>query len=286
VVAGGALWACSSPSLESGTTAGGLYYESSGDGEPVVLMHGFSLDRRMWDEQVALLAPDYRVIRYDLRGHGLSSEADRPFSHHEDLLDLFEALELDTAVLVGLSLGAEVAIDFALAYPQRVVGLMLAAPGLSGYTPRGSFEWMAPVMVPLQAGDPQGATRAWVQTPIMRIENDQAADSVMREIVLSNWAVWTGDPSLRMMLDPPAVGRLSELSAPTLVLVGEADLIDTRVVSDTLALCIRGAEKIMVPGVGHLINLAAPDTFIEVVRRFLRTSSDAASTTTRESPTC
>ena len=278
-VAGGALCACSSPSPEAGTTANGLYYESSGDGEPVVLMHGFSLDRRMWNEQVALLEPGFRVIRYDLRGHGLSSEPLEPYAHHEDLLGLFEELELDTAVLVGLSLGAEVAIDFALAYPDRVARLMLASPGLSGYQPRDSFDWMGQVIAALQAGDPQGATRAWVQTPIMRIEHDPAADSLMREIVLSNWDVWTGDPSFRQKLDPPALSRLSELSVPTMVLVGDADLIDTRAVADTLAICIRGAEKVTVPRVGHLLNLAAPEAFNEAIIRFLRAPTPSASTT-------
>ena len=164
--------------------------------------------------------------------------------------------------------------------------MLLASPGLSGYVPRDSFDWMGPVITALQAGDPQGATRAWVQTPIMRIENDPAADSAMREIVQSNWHVWTGDPSLRKKLEPPALGRLSELSVPTIILVGDADLIDTRAVADTLALCIRGAEKVTLPGVGHLLNLAGPEAFNEVVNRFLRARTGSASTTTSGGLAC
>lgn len=274
------------PPRESGTTPGGLHWESGGSGPPLVLLHGFSLDRRMWEGQLEALEARFRVVRYDLRGHGGSPPAERAFSHHEDLLDVFEALGLDTAVLAGLSLGAEVAIDFALAHPSRVSGLVLASPGLSGWAPRDSFDWMGPVMTELRAGDPRAATRAWVETPLMRIEGDPAADSVMREIVLDNWRVWTGDPTLRRRLDPPAIGRLSELAVPTLVLVGEADLIDTRAVADTLAACIGGARLVAVPETGHLINLEAPEEFGEAVDRFLRELPRWASTHETRSPKC
>lgn len=274
------------PPREAGTTPAGLRWESGGRGPALVLLHGFSLDRRMWADQVEALEPRFRVVRYDLRGHGMSPQAEQPFSHHEDLLGVLEALELDTAVLVGLSLGAEVAIDFALAYPSRVSGLVLASPGLSGWAPRDSFDWMGSVMTALRAGDPQAATRAWVETPLMRIEGDPAADSVMRAIVLDNWRVWTGDPTLRRRLDPPAIGRLSELAVPTLVLVGEADLIDTLAVADTLAACIRGARLATVPETGHLINLEAPGAFDEAVDRFLRELPRSASTAETRMPRC
>ncbi len=263
--------ACAGPEAtpRSGTSAAGLHYEVRGSGAPLVLLHGFSLDLRMWDAQVGWLARDHRVVRYDMRGHGRSAEAGAPFSHHEDLAGLLEELGLERAVLVGLSMGAEVAIDFAIAHPERVSGLVLASPGLSGYQPQGSFEWMGAVMTALQAGDARAATRAWVETPLMRIEGDPGADAAMRVIALDNWDVWTGDPSLRRRLDPPAVGRLAEIDAPTLVLVGAADLLDTRAVADTLAARVPGAEKVTVPGAGHLLNLAAPAAFDAALQAFL-----------------
>jgi len=268
---------CGAP-RETGTTAGGLHYEIGGRGEPVVLLHGFSLDSRMWDSQFDLLERDFRTVRYDLRGHGESADAGAAFYHHEDLRELLDELDVGRAALVGLSLGAEVAIDFALQYPERVASLVLASPGLGGYRPQGGFEWMGDVMSALQTGDAREATRAWVETPLMRIE-DPAADSVMELIVMSNWEVWTGDPSLIRRIDPPAIGRLAELSVPTLVIIGGTDLIDTGLVADTLMACVPGAERMTVPGVGHLVNLAAPDAFNEVVRRFLTTTPAAGSTT-------
>ena len=91
-----------------GVDLGTLYYEECGEGQPVILVHGHSLDHRMWDGQFADLARDYRVIRYDLRGYGLSSPQteDFQFTHVEDLVALMDSLHIEKAHVVGLSLGA------------------------------------------------------------------------------------------------------------------------------------------------------------------------------------
>src|SRR6185436_3073968 len=82
-----------------------LYYEVSGEGEAVVLLHGFSLDHRMWAPQVDALAGRYRVVRYDLRGFGRSAPSPERFTHADDLLALLDHLHIDRAALVGLSMG-------------------------------------------------------------------------------------------------------------------------------------------------------------------------------------
>lgn len=113
--------------------SGELYYEAKGKGRAVVLLHGGLLDRRMWDGQFELLAKQYRVIRYDARGHGLSSAVSGDFAHYEDLHKLLVALGESRASLIGLSLGARTAIDFALTYPHMVDALVAVAPGMSGW---------------------------------------------------------------------------------------------------------------------------------------------------------
>lgn len=110
-----------------------IYYEEMGTGKPLVMIHGGLLDRRMWDDQFAVFAGSYRVIRYDARGHGLSKAPSGTYSHHEDLKKLLDALKVERAAIMGLSMGGYIAIDFALAYPDRVSALVLVAPGLTGY---------------------------------------------------------------------------------------------------------------------------------------------------------
>lgn len=262
-------FACTSNERQTGRTESGIYFEVSGEGAPVVLAHGFSLDRRMWDKEVSLLRTGFRVVRYDLRGHGLSEPWSEPFAAEEDMLEVFEATGLERATIVGLSAGAQVAIDFALAHPDRVAALVLASPGLGGYQAVGSFDWMAPVMKELRAGEPQQAMRAWTETPLMKIVTDPAADSAMQAIVMDNWMVWTYDPQLQAMPDPPAITRLSDIEAPALVLIGQNDLIDTKRVGDTLAACLVNAQLVTIAAAGHLVNLEAPERFAQALTTFL-----------------
>lgn len=120
------------------TVEGGrLYYEASGQGRPVVLLHPGPGDLELWTPQVPTLEARYRVIRYDARGFGKSDLPTGPFAHFEDLRRLLDALELKRASLVGLSLGGRTALDFALAYPERTDRLILANAGISGYQPKG-----------------------------------------------------------------------------------------------------------------------------------------------------
>jgi len=266
----------------SDKTEGGIHFEVSGSGAPLVFAHGFSLDRRMWEAQEARLRSDFRVVLYDLRGHGLSDPWSEPFAAEEDMLEVFEAANLDRATIVGLSAGAQVAIDFALAHPHRVEALVLASPGLGGYVPVGSFDWMAPVISELQLGEPQNAMRAWSETPLMKIASDPVADSAMRAMVIENWPVWTYDQELQVMPNPTAITRLSEIMAPTLVMIGENDLADTKRVGDTLVACLANARLVNIPGSGHLLNLEAPGPFAEALTAFI----GHGATGVQRSPAC
>ncbi|MFD9412069.1 alpha/beta fold hydrolase [Streptomyces sp. NPDC059989] len=110
-----------------------LFYESAGEGPPVVLLHGGMLDLNMWDEQFSWLAGlGYHVIRCDARGHGRSSTVSRDYANHDDLHALLTHLGIPRATLIGLSLGARTAVDTALSHPESVSALVLASPGVSG----------------------------------------------------------------------------------------------------------------------------------------------------------
>ena len=142
--------------VTTGTSSAGIFYEVSGAGEPVVLIHAFSVDRRMWAPQIALLEKRFRVVRYDQRGHGKSDGPSAPYAQHEDLRSVLDALGIDKATLIGLSAGATTATDFAIAYPNRVVRVVLASPGLSGYVPSAPLTWTQPVFKAAGAGDAKG----------------------------------------------------------------------------------------------------------------------------------
>src|SRR5262249_44738056 len=111
----------------------GLYYETKGRGAPVIFIHGGQMDRRMWDAQFDVFAKEYRVIRYDIRGFGKSDTPTNAYSDAGDLHALLQHLRVKKATLIGLSLGAAVAVDFALVHGENVDALVLVCPGLGGF---------------------------------------------------------------------------------------------------------------------------------------------------------
>ena len=118
-----------------------LYYELAGPvtAETVVLIHHFTLDLRMWDDQFNEFARRYRVLRYDARGFGRSGQINGAYSARDDLRALLDALGIQRAHLVGHSMGGRYAIDFALVHPTRVRTLVLSDPSISGAPFSGAF---------------------------------------------------------------------------------------------------------------------------------------------------
>lgn len=106
-----------------------LYYEISGRGDPLILLHGHSFDHQMWDPQIAVLALKYQVIRYDLRGYGRSDmpQEGKEFLHAEDLLKLMDALKIEKAHIAGLSLGGFVTTDFLALHQNRMLSATMAS---------------------------------------------------------------------------------------------------------------------------------------------------------------
>jgi pimeloyl-ACP methyl ester carboxylesterase len=260
-----------------------MHYEAEGRGPAVVLIPAFSMDLRMWEPQVQGLRSRYRVIRYDLRGHGQSAAITRRYAAVADLRDVLDALAVREAVLVGLSAGAQIAVDFALSYPDRVTKLVLASPGLGGYVARDPFDWMRPVMEAASAGDAKEAATRWAATPLMAIPTNASGDSLMRRIALDNARIWLERSNPSESLDPPAIARLSEIRVTTLIVVGERDLPDIHRTADTLTACIGNAEKRVMREAGHMVNLAFPAEFTALVTAFVEASPGVVA---RTAPSC
>jgi pimeloyl-ACP methyl ester carboxylesterase len=136
---------------------GELYYEAEGDGVVVVLVQGLALDARMWDDQVPALKDIARVVRYDVRGFGRSTrDADTSCLHADDLWRLLDQLEVDKAVLVGLSMGGRIVVEATLAAPERVRALVLLDAVLDGVAwDADSERGMRAIGDGLRAGSPR-----------------------------------------------------------------------------------------------------------------------------------
>ena len=258
-----------------------LHREVAGDGPGVALIHSTVCDSRMWDTEFAALAERYHVLRFDLRGYGRSELPPGPYSFVDDLRGLLDEAGLERAALIGVSGGAALALDFALAEPKRVAALVLAAPAVGG------LDWSEEVQrfgaredELLDAGDLDGAVelnlRMWVDGPRRGPDEVDAAmrakvGEMQRRAFDVQLAAFAGDeqPGPQARLDPPASQRLEEVRAPTLVIVGDADVPDILERADLLGSRIPNARQVVLPEVAHMVNLERPETFLALVEEFL-----------------
>lgn len=252
--------------------AGGrLYYRIDGEGDPVVFVHGFTLDHRMWDDQVAAFAGRYRVVRYDARGFGRSSLPTGEYRPHDDLRDLMAALGIARAHVIGLSMGGGIAADFAIAHPAMVERLVLVDAAISGYTwPEGSRTISEGVYSAARAGDLAAARAAWLASPLFGPAREDPRVAAALEAIVGDYSGWHWqNEGLARGIEPGAGQRLAELTAPTLVVVGERDLPVFHDMARHIAGGPTDARVVVIPGAGHMANMEAPDQFAELVLPFL-----------------
>jgi pimeloyl-ACP methyl ester carboxylesterase len=224
------------------------------------------LDRRQWNPQQPL-TDHFTVIRYDTRWHGQSAGADSAFLAADDLAEILDAAGVGRASIVGLSNGARIAVDFALAYPSRVERLVLASPGLGGYRPAQQADFWAPMMEALEEGDVTQAAVLLADSPVMHVE---ASDTAwVRAMVRDQAGVFSQDPRRELSSLPPAIRMLEMIRAPTLVISGESDLRDIVWTADTLEQGIVGSQRLIVPGARHLLNITHAEQFNRAVIEFL-----------------
>ena len=251
-----------------------LHYREDGAGDPLVMLHGFSFDHRMWDDQVRVLAPRYRIIRPDLRGFGRSPAAEEPYSHAGDVEALVDHLQIDRPILMGLSMGGGAAINFAVQHPERVRALIVIDPSLGGFAAPEMAAAMARVIDAARSVGVAAARDAWLSLPLFTpaLANAHCADRVRAFVGDYPGAYWLhadrGQP-----LTPPALQRLDGIRCPTLVIVGELDTPEFHAIADTLHARIAGSRKVVVAAAGHMANLEAPDAVNRCVLDFLERSA-------------
>lgn len=255
---------------------GQLYYEEDGAGPPLTLIHAGVAHLRMWDEQVAAWRDRFRVIRYDTRGFGRTRTEDVPYSNRDDLAALLDALEVESTHLLGASRGGMIALDFTVERPERVRSLTWVAGGLRGLEadddPRladvgpqverleEARDW--PALVELE-------TQVWTDGPGQ--PPDRVDPDVRRRMVQWNLESYQADQQANQVIptDWKTAERLGEISVPTLFVWGTLDESTVAAAGEHLTANVAGAQKQVVEGVAHMVNLERPDEFNQIVEGFL-----------------
>ncbi len=265
--------------MSIGRTATGIVFEVAGpptlEVAPVVLLHAGVADRRMWDVVWGDLTMDRPILRLDLRGFGESIA--KPVGlllHHADVLATMDSLDIQHAHVVGASMGAGVAVELALAAPDRVVSLLLVGPG--GSLIEHPSEWLSAAwraeVDALDVGDTDAAVevnlRAWVDGPAREareVDPDvRAFVGEMQRRIFEVTADW--DDVEEDELDPAAVDRLADIAAPTLVLVGDGDVDTILEVAERAAEEIPNVRLVRWPVVAHMASMERAEEFVSLAR--------------------
>jgi 3-oxoadipate enol-lactonase len=251
-----------------------LYYEQHGwqnEADVVVLNNGVLMSTASWAYQIAPLSARHRLLLYDCRGMGRSDHPRGPYSmegHADDLAGLLDGLGIEAAHIGGISYGGEVSMAFAIRHPERTKSLILSSTVSEiDALLRASIEaWIAAA----QAKDPDLLYRVvypvsfserWMREHAAEAEQARARYRALDFSALLELL----DAFLRVNLTP----GLKTIGVPTIVMVGEEDLIKPRKYSSIITREIRGAELVVVPGAGHALCWEAPETFNTVALGFL-----------------
>jgi 3-oxoadipate enol-lactonase len=269
--------------MSSGRTHSGIALDVTGEGPAVLLIHAGIADRRMWDPQWEAWAGEFTLVRYDLRGIGESDDPRGSHSLHGDALEVLDAAGCDEVAAVGCSVGGRVALDLTLAAPGRVRAVVAANTGPSGWdmsTHLGSF--FEEVERAYAEGGIEAANeaevRGWVDGPGR--ERAGAEPAARGRVAEMNAAVLAREEAQERAgtaiaptpLDPPALGRMAELQAPLLVVVGEHDQPAINAAAAQMAQAA-GAPLVEISATAHLPSLERPAAFDAAVVSFLGAQS-------------
>ena len=220
-----------------------LHYIEQGQGQPLILLHGNGEDSSYFVYQISYFSRNYRVIAIDTRGHGKSPRGEKPFSikqFSEDLKDCLEAMDIAKTILLGFSDGGNIALEFALKYPERVEKLVLNGANLFPSGVKAIYQW------PIEVG--------YRMAKLFAKKSEKAKQNA---------------EMLGLMVNEPHIDptELSRLTMPVLVVAGTKDMIKeshTRLIYKSLP----NAQLNLIEG-DHFVANKNPEAFNEVVNRFL-----------------
>ena len=257
--------------IERVAVAGGeiaCAFAGGAHGLALVLLHGWTLDHRMWAPQFEAFAAEHFVLAPDRRGFGASSAPPDLAREADDLAALLDHFERQSAIIVGMSQAGRVALDFALRFGPRTRGLVLQGAPASGITPGPREDETIPIVeyeALARAGRLLEMKRLWREHPLMRTMAPGAAASV--ELMLADYA--GRDLNSANYLRDSEPQDLARIGAPALVVTGANDTPWRRRAGDALARALPSASRLEIADAGHLCNLDQPVAFNRALSDFI-----------------
>jgi 3-oxoadipate enol-lactonase len=251
-----------------------IVFDDIGQGIPILFIHGFPLNRSLWDQQTGNLSPSYRIISVDLRGHGDSQPIPGPYSMEmlaDDCRVLLDALHIELPVYIcGLSMGGYISLAFYRLFASRVAGLILAATRAGADTVEAQANRDKAISLVHQQG-----TQAIADSMLPKMfapKTYQSNPILVNQIRLmmtgtSMDGISGALTGMKNRVDSTPI--LSSIRAPTLIIHGEDDQLIPLSVAKDMNSSIPNSKLLIMPGAGHLLNLEQPEFFNQAISDFV-----------------
>ena len=239
-----------------------IHYEVHGSGPPLILTHGYSSTLAMWQGQIAALSRHYKLVLWDMRGHGQSDYPDDPAAYSEaltvtDIAALLDAVGAERAVVGGLSLGGYMSLAFYRSHPERVRALLIIDTGPGFKKDDARDAWNKRAHDTAERFDREGLA-------VLKSLSAERASVIHRDAK----GLARAARGMLTQRDASVMEILPAIKVPSLVVVG-ADDTPFLAASDYMAAKILGAEKVVIPAAGHAANIDQPKAFNDAVLSFL-----------------
>jgi 3-oxoadipate enol-lactonase len=253
-----------------------LHYEVAGNVEsrPIVLIHGFPFSHEMWQSQVELLRSEFRVISYDVRGHGSSAVGDGQYMLEffvDDLIALLDHLKIDKTTVCGLSMGGYIALRSVERNPERFSAMVLCDTSPEADTNEAKLRRAASIMAAKREG-----VKAFAETLLKTVFAPESlrkrpdAVQTTRRSIESNSSTGICGTLLALASRTETTSSLFQMILPTLILVGELDKLTPPSISQMMQSKLPNSELYIIPGAAHLSNLENPAEFNKHLLEFLK----------------
>lgn len=245
-----------------------LFYETRGEGRPIVFTHGASWNHKMWKPQVDYFSRSYHTLAWDVRGHGYSSLPEGKVNSEDfskDLIALLDHLSIEKAALCGLSMGGHISLQTAVRYPERVEALILLGTPFTN-----TFNWFEKLFVPFNRWSsriiPMRLSGRLQASMLSKFNpaNKAYIEKAFAQIQHDNWIrVWDAVTRMESRED------LQKIDCPTLILQGDHDTMIRRQ-QEYMKAHITKSELKIISNAQHATNLDNPDEVNEQIQSFLQ----------------
>jgi (E)-2-((N-methylformamido)methylene)succinate hydrolase len=252
---------------------GKIFYEEKGSGEPLIFIHGVGLDHTMWNQQIDSLSDSFRVIVYDMLGHGGSEHPPGPYSlsqYVEQLSGLMEFLKIEKTHLVGFSMGGMVAQAFALDFKDKLktVTIMNAVANRTDEQRKGILARVEEVREngPLSTIEP--AIKRWFNPTFIQSQQE-VVDQVRKRLQTNNPASYLAAYTLFATADAEVWPRLQNIETPAFIITAENDIGSNPEMARKMHEQIKGSDLKIIPDMKHMLPVEGADIINKELRLFI-----------------